>query len=134
MIHQVQRSNLSASAQLVSDSRTAIPSIAVATNERWATDCVTYGAAEMARAAIALVIGCCSLELLGLPLLRSGKSRAAKPAARAGVDRTFRHAGTRAALVPASLGQRPRFYQAQLDRTDAPSRLSLGVQYVQHAG
>lgn len=58
----------------------AKPSVAAAPNERWATDLCRIWAGRDGWAVLALVIDCCSRELLGWHLSRSGKSKTAEAA------------------------------------------------------
>ena len=58
----------------------AMPSVASAPNERWATDLCQVWAGRDGWAVLALVIDCCSRELLGWHLSRSGKSKTAEAA------------------------------------------------------
>jgi putative transposase len=58
----------------------AIPSVAAEPNERWATDLCRVWSGRDGWAVLALVIDCCSRELLGWHLSRSGKSRTAESA------------------------------------------------------
>jgi putative transposase len=58
----------------------AVPSVAAMPNERWATDLCRVWSGRDGWAVLALVIDCCSRELLGWHLSRSGKSKTAKAA------------------------------------------------------
>ena len=58
----------------------ALPSVAKAPNERWATDLCRVWSGRDGWAVLALVIDCCSRELLGWHLSRSGKSKTAESA------------------------------------------------------
>jgi putative transposase len=58
----------------------ALPSVAAAPNERWATDLCRVWTGRDGWAVLALVIDCCSRELLGWHLSRSGKSKTAESA------------------------------------------------------
>ncbi len=58
----------------------AIPSVAAAPNERWATDLCRVWSGRDGWTVLALVIDCCSRELLGWHLSRSGRSRTAEAA------------------------------------------------------
>ncbi len=53
----------------------ALPSVAQAPDERWATDMCRIWTGRDGWATLALVIDCCTRELLGWHLSRSGKSR-----------------------------------------------------------
>lgn len=56
------------------------PSIATAPDQRWATDLCRVWAGRDGWAVLALVIDCCTRELLGWHLSRSGKSKTAEAA------------------------------------------------------
>ena len=58
----------------------ALPSVATAPNERWATDLCRVWAGRDGWAVLALVIDCHSRELLGWHLSRSGKAKTAESA------------------------------------------------------
>lgn len=58
----------------------ALPSVANVPNERWATDLCRVWSGRDGWAVLALVIDCCSRELLGWHLSRSGRSRTAEAA------------------------------------------------------
>jgi putative transposase len=58
----------------------AMPSVATAPNERWATDLCRVWTARDGWAVLALVMDCHSRELLGWHLSRSGKSKTAEAA------------------------------------------------------
>jgi putative transposase len=58
----------------------ALPSVATAPNERWATDLCRVWAGRDGWAVLALVIDCHTRELLGWHLSRSGKARTAESA------------------------------------------------------
>jgi len=58
----------------------ALPSVATMPNERWATDLCRVWSGRDGWAVLALVIDCCSRELLGWHLSRSGKSKTAESA------------------------------------------------------
>ena len=58
----------------------ALPSVAKSPNERWATDLCRVWSGRDGWAVLALVIDCCSRELLGWHLSRSGKSQTAESA------------------------------------------------------
>jgi putative transposase len=58
----------------------AMPSRASAPNERWATDLCRVWSGRDGWATLALVIDCCSRELLGWHLSRSGRSKTAESA------------------------------------------------------
>lgn len=58
----------------------ALPSVATVPNERWATDLCRVWSGRDGWAVLALVIDCCSRELLGWHLSRSGKSKTAESA------------------------------------------------------
>ncbi len=56
----------------------ALPSVAQRPNERWATDMCRIWAGRDCWTTLALVIDCCSRELLGWHLSRSGRSKTAE--------------------------------------------------------
>lgn len=58
----------------------AVPSVAKTPNERWATDLCRVWSGRHGWAVLALVIDCCSRELLGWHLSRSGRSKTAESA------------------------------------------------------
>ncbi len=58
----------------------ALPSVAQRPNERWATDLCRIWAGKDGWSHLALVIDCCTRELLGWHLSRSGKSKTAESA------------------------------------------------------
>ena len=58
----------------------AMPSVAELPNQRWATDLYRIWCGRDAWAVLALVIDCCTRELLGWHLSRSGKSKTAEAA------------------------------------------------------
>jgi len=58
----------------------ALPSVASVPNERWATDLCRIWSGRDGWAVLALVIDCCTRELLGWHLSRSGRSRTAEAA------------------------------------------------------
>lgn len=58
----------------------ALPSVASTPNERWATDLCRIWCGRDGWAVLALVIDCCTRELLGWHLSRSGRSRTAEAA------------------------------------------------------
>jgi putative transposase len=58
----------------------ALPSVAKNPNERWATDLCRIWTGKDGWTTLALVIDCCSRELLGWHLSRSGKSKTAESA------------------------------------------------------
>ncbi len=58
----------------------ALPSVAAEPNQRWATDLCRIWAGKDGWCHLALVIDCCTRELLGWHLSRSGKSKTAESA------------------------------------------------------
>jgi putative transposase len=58
----------------------ALPSIAKRPNERWATDLCHMWSGKDGWSQLALVINCCTRELLGWDLSHSGKSKTAESA------------------------------------------------------
>jgi len=58
----------------------ALPSVANTPNERWATDLCRVWSGRDGWAVLALVIDCCTRELLGWHLSRSGRSKTAEAA------------------------------------------------------
>jgi putative transposase len=72
-----------------------MPSVALVTNERWATDCTTVSvwSGRDDWATLALVMDCHSRELLGWHPSRSGRSNG-RGRFKAGSERSFRHSAT----------------------------------------
>lgn len=70
----------------------ALPSVAQAPNERWATDLCRIWAGRDHWTTLALVIDCHTRELLGWHLSRSGRPRRPR-GARTGADCPLRHVG-----------------------------------------
>lgn len=88
----------------------ALPSVAKAPDERWATDLCRVWTGRDGWASLALVIDCYSRELLGWHLSRSGRSKTAE----AGVDCQVRLSGQGPAPVPVEVRQRSGVHQPQL--------------------
>lgn len=81
----------------------ALPSVAKAPNERWATDMCGVWAGCDGWVTMALVIDCHSRELLGWHLSRSGRSKAAESALEQALIARFGTLGRVPAPFPASV-------------------------------
>ena len=107
----------------------ALPSVAQAPNERWATDLCRIWAGKDKWCTLAVVIDCYSRELLGWQLSRSARAKNARSSAGACPDRTVRHPGTGATALPAALGQWPGVHQPQLYPSGQKLRPAAGVHH-----
>ena len=86
----------------------ALPSVAAAPNERWATDLCRVWSGRDGWATLALVIDCHTRELLGWHLSRSGKAKTAEAALEHALIARFGTLGRVPAPFQAVLCIRPR--------------------------
>lgn len=82
----------------------ALPSVAKAPDERWATDLCRVWAGRDGWASLALVIDCYSRELLGWHLSRSGRLQDGRGRIGASLDRPVRLLGQGQGTVPVEIG------------------------------
>lgn len=111
----------------------ALPSVAQAPNERWATDLCRIWAGRDRWATLALVIDCHTRELLGWHLSRSGKARTAEAALEQALIARYGTLGRVPGAVPATQRQRPGLHQPKLYRAGARLRPRAGVHHAAHA-
>lgn len=90
----------------------ALPSVARAPNQRWATDLCRIWGGRDGWLTLALVIDCHTRQLLGWQLSRTGRATTAAAALEQGLDHTLRHARPRARGISAALGQRTGLHQS----------------------